>query len=122
MGVLKITILSERNNYLKEIEEERNEWITYVLTKNEVNVKKDISEKELSSFLKKNKVSILHNATSNEYKVFKDSNHIATWGSPSFTIKRDNDTNDLYYLIEIQCWLRLEDEVVAAGSKKRNKK
>lgn len=109
---MKISILSDRNNYIEDLQSEREQWIAHILSKNGHSISKDIllNKAELLKYFIKNKISIIYNAQVDEYKLFIEDEHIATWGRPSFNIKRDIDTKELYYLIEIQCWESLKDD------------
>lgn len=117
---MKISILSDRNSYIEDLQTEREQWISHVLSKNGYSISKDtlLDKAELLKYFIKNKISIIHNAQIDEYKVFINDEHIATWGRPSFCIKRDVETKELYYLIEIQCWESLKNDNLKSEDQK----
>ncbi len=107
---MKISILSDKNNYIASIRDERNSWIHSVIKNSGISIDEKHFESKinLAKVLDELKVSIIHFSVSDEYKILKEGDLIATWGTPNFILKRDKETNELYYLIEIECWSKFD--------------
>lgn len=113
-----ITMLTDLNNYLELVEEQKKEWLYNLLQFLGIDIilLEQLSQDLASEYLIKNHIYITDYPSIGALKVERRLEHdapleiVGEWAGPEFQIKRD-EQNKMYYEISIECWSILDEGI-----------
>jgi hypothetical protein len=109
---MKITMLTDCNNYLDIIEESKKEWIDKILSALGIDLDElyslDASE-QVQALLEIYKIEIITYPRLSAVKIYYDDEPVGEWAGPEFLLKRES--GDKYYEITVETWAFTDEEI-----------
>lgn len=110
-----LKLLANRSGHRKAIEEARAAWIDDLLEYLGLDLEVVHSDRQdlALEYLLTNHVDIVDYPSIDAIKVSFEGELVGEWAGPTnFELKRDEEYDELYYEIEIDCWSVIEEEIV----------
>lgn len=106
-------IITDRNNYHREIEEVRNDWTEEILNYLGVETEifhQDVDEVDKYEYLLLNKIEIIDFPAFQALQIMFKGDLIAEWATPEFVLHED-ENGEYFYKITVEHWSILEEEM-----------
>ena len=109
---MKTCILANRSDYLSAIEEQKTSWVYFILESLELDMDIVFGDDKGDAFdyLVMNNIEILDYPEIGAVKIEFGGDLVGEWGCPDYSLKRDEDSGDLYYEISIENWSIFDDD------------
>ena len=109
---MKTTILASRHNYNEAIDEERSNWVSYILDCLELDSEaiSDMPKDKAFDELVNNGIDIIDYPDLGAVKIMFGYDVVAEWGEPEFLMLKDEGDKEFYYQITIENWSIFDDE------------
>lgn len=95
------TILVDKEDLTSTIEEEKQIWLTKVLTALGVNEKR-LEKDDVKEYLMGLQIEVWNNLASGTIDIFKNSKMVAQWKAPRTVMRKEG--KDIYYEIYLNEW------------------
>ena len=107
-----ISLLTDRVGYESDIQEIKDEWLTYILSNIEefdIDVFSSLSGRKKVEYLISSKIELINYVSIGGVKVYFGGELIGEWAGPEFKLKSD-ENNSYYYEITIETWSVFDKE------------
>lgn len=103
---METKILSNKDDYISAIEEEKANWVMYVLESMGMDMElvNDGDSDEVFEYLMENNIDIIDFPDLNAVRILYGSELVGEWGQPNFLIRKNSETKESYYEITIENW------------------
>jgi len=108
-----IRITADRFGYLTAVNEIREEWLEELLVFLGIDIHgmHEVESPLFLEYLYENSVDIVSYPSVGALSVEFEGDLVGEWAGPELTLKEDEDTGELYYEIEIECWSIIEENI-----------
>ena len=105
--------MADRFGYLEAINELKENWLEDLLIFLGIDIQEinDIGSPLFLEYLANNKIEIINYSSIGALSVSIDNELVGEWAGPELTLKRDGETGELYYEIEIEYWSIIEEDI-----------
>jgi hypothetical protein len=108
----KTILLANRYSHHSSVEEQGKIWLFELLGRMELDLEvlDEASSDIVLDYLLENQVEIMDYPDIGAIKVTLRGEVAGEWAGPSFTLKKDSGSGDLYYEIELEHWTIFDEE------------
>ena len=115
---MQTRILANRSDYLSAIEEQKTNWVYFVMESLDLDMEIVFGEDKGDAFdyLVMNNIEVLDYPEISAVKIEFGGDLVGEWGSPDYNLKKDKENGELYYEISIENWSIFDDDEGEHGS------
>ena len=105
-------ILANRSEYLSAVDEQRVQWVYFVLESLDLDMDIVFGEDNGDAFdyLVINNIEVLDYPEIGAVKIEYGGDVVGEWGAADYTLKEDKENKELYYEISIENWSIFDDD------------
>jgi len=108
-----LKILADRFNYQEAVNETKEEWLENLLIFLGVDIQEinELDDPTFTNYLYENNIDIVSYSSLGALSVEFKGDLVGEFAGPELTMRKDKDTGELYYEIEIECWSIIEENI-----------